>query len=162
MIEIRRLPPERWEDYKKIRLQALKTDSQAFGSSYEEEVLLSEVDWIRRIENAIFALEKNEIVGTIVIFYERGLKTRHIASIYGFYVAPEYRGKGIAKKLLAAALEEIRKRGGILKAKLAVNSEQKVAIKVYEDAGFVLAGRMKKELLVDGRFYDELAMEKMI
>lgn len=31
MIEITKLPPERWKDYKKLRLEALKNDARAFG-----------------------------------------------------------------------------------------------------------------------------------
>jgi len=38
MIEIKKLPPEKWQEYQKLRLDALLNDPIAFGSSYEEEI----------------------------------------------------------------------------------------------------------------------------
>ena len=49
MIEIKQLPPERWQDYQKLRLEALKADPIAFGSSYEEEISRPEEFWRNRI-----------------------------------------------------------------------------------------------------------------
>lgn len=37
-IQIIKLPPERWNEYKTLRLRALQDDPQAFGSSYAKEV----------------------------------------------------------------------------------------------------------------------------
>jgi hypothetical protein len=34
MIEIKKLPPKKWQEYQKLRLDALKADPVAFGSSY--------------------------------------------------------------------------------------------------------------------------------
>ena len=49
-----------------------------------------------------------------------------------------------------------------MKVKLTVNPEQRAVVKLYQDAGFIVAGRMKKELRVGRRFYDELIMENML
>jgi RimJ/RimL family protein N-acetyltransferase len=49
---------------------------------------------------------------------------------------------------------------GIAKIKLAVNSEQQAAIKLYKKFGFEIVGKLEKELFVDGQYYDELMMER--
>lgn len=162
MVEIRRLPTDRWRDYRDLRLEALKSDPSAFGSSFKEEEKLTESEWRRRIQNVLFALSDDRPVGMIVYTFDKGLKTRHIAEIYGFYVSANHRGEGVGTRLLAHALSLIRKNGGIVKVRLCVNPEQRVAVKLYKKAGFVVTGRMEKELKVGRRFYGMLFMERML
>lgn len=42
-----------------------------------------------------------------------------------------------------------------------VNPEQKTAVKLYEKFGFQTVGKLKNELKVEDKFYDEAIMEKM-
>ena len=64
--------------------------------------------------------------------------------------------------MLEHALLQIRKNRRVVKVKLVVNPEQRVAVKLYKKAGFVVAGRAKKELKVGRRFFDTLYMEKLL
>ena len=66
LIEVKKLPADRWRDCRDLRLEALKNDPMAFGSSYEEEESLSENEWRIRIKNALFALLNDKPVGMIV------------------------------------------------------------------------------------------------
>ena len=66
MIEVKKLPPDRWKDYRDLRLTALRSDPLAFGSSYAEEKNLTEDEWKRRLNNAIFVLSNDKPVGMIV------------------------------------------------------------------------------------------------
>ena len=161
MVEIRKLPADRWRDFRDLRLEALKSDPSAYGSSFEETKKLREAEWRRRIRSVLFALSDDRPIGMIVYVFDEGLKTKHIAEIYGFYVSANHRGEGIGSRLLERALLLIRKNRRIIKVKIAVNPEQRVAVKMYKKAGFVVTGRVKKELKVDGRFYGMLFMEKM-
>jgi ribosomal protein S18 acetylase RimI-like enzyme len=160
LIEISGLPPERWKDYRRLRLEALKSDPSAFGSSFEEEEALTEDEWRKRIPNALFALSDDNPIGMIGFFSNTRLKTKHAADIFGFYVRADHRGRGVGTRLLQQALVQIRKNKGILKVKLAVNPEQRAAVKLYKRAGFVGYGVSKKELKVGRRFFDMLYMEK--
>ncbi len=163
MVRISKLPSSRWKDYRSIRLRALRSDSRAFGSSYEEEKELEPKDWKRRISNAYFALsDDDKPVGTIVVFIENRPKTRHIANIFGVYVDKEYRGCGIGRMLLDRALHEVTRKKGIAKVKLQVNTKQVAAVRLYEKFGFKPIGVMKKELRVNSKYYDELCMEKLL
>ena len=162
MIEIGRLPVERWEDYKKLRLEALAHDPSAFGSSVEEEEAQSEDDWKRRIPNVLFAMSGDRPVGMIVFVTNSRIKTKHTAEIFGVYVKSSHRGKGIGSELLGEALSQIRKNRSVLKVSLSVNPEQEPAVELYRKAGFEVVGRARKDLKVGRRFYDLLYMEKFL
>ncbi|MGA2663484.1 MAG: GNAT family N-acetyltransferase [Nitrososphaerales archaeon] len=162
MLEIQRLPVERWREYRELRLEALRNDPTAFGSSPEEEERLGEEEWRRRIGNALFALMDGEPVGTVAVVFNDRSKTRHVADVFGVYVRPDRRGHGVGARLLEGALRLASEREGVVKVKLAVNPDQRAALGLYERAGFVVAGRLSKELKVGSAFYDELVMEKML
>ncbi|MGD0478357.1 MAG: GNAT family N-acetyltransferase [Nitrososphaerales archaeon] len=160
-MEIRKLPADRWRDHRDLRLEALKSDPSAFGSSFEEEETFTEDEWRKRIQNVLFALSDGRPIGMIVYVFDEGLKTKHIAEIYGFYVSANHRGEGVGTRLLERALLHIRKNKRVIKVTLAVNPEQRAAVKPYRRAGFVVTGRTEKELKVGRRFYGMLFMEKM-
>ena len=162
MIEIKKLPPGRWKDFQDLRLEALQNDPLAFGSSYEEEKNLTQDEWKRRIKNSLFAVSNDKPIGMIVYIINDKIKTRHVADIFGIYVKKEYRGQDIGTKLIESALKIIQKNGAVSKIKLTVNPEQKAAVKLYEKCGFQLAGRLKKELKVEDKFYDEIIMERFL
>ena len=162
MIEIKKLASSRWKDYRALRLEALKNDPIAFGSSYNEEIKLSNNEWKRRIKNSLFALLNDKPIGTIVYIFENKTKTKHIANIYGVYVKKEYRGQGVGKKLVESAISLIKKNKNIIKINLNVNPKQKAAVKLYKKYGFKTIGVLKKDLYVNGKFYDELIMEKQL
>jgi ribosomal protein S18 acetylase RimI-like enzyme len=161
LLEIGRLPADRWEDYRDLRLEALGSEPRAFGSSPEDETSLTEGEWKRRIGSTLFALQAGKPIGMIVILFNDRPKTRHVANVFGFYVSRGHRGKGIGTKLLDGALRLAREDGRIVKVSLTVNPEQRAAVELYKRAGFVVVGRMRDELKVGRRFFDELMMEKL-
>lgn len=162
MLEIKRLRADRWEEYRDLRLEALRRDPTAFGSSPEAEENLTEEEWRKRIQNTLFALSDGRVVGMVAVVLNERPKTRHVADVFGVYVSPDHRGGGVGTRLLEEAMRLIRKNGGVVKVKLAVNPEQRAAVRLYEKMGFQVAGRLKKELKVGRRFYDELLMEKLL
>ncbi len=162
MIEVKKLHSRRWKEYRDLRLEALKSDPIAFSSSFEEEKIFSDEEWKRRINNVLFAISNDKPVGMIGYIINNKNKTKHIANIFGVYVKKEYRRQGIGKKLFDIALKFIQKNVNVFKINLGVNSELKAAIELYKKHGFKIVGRLKKELLVDGKFYDELMMERIL
>jgi ribosomal protein S18 acetylase RimI-like enzyme len=162
MIEIAQLPPDKWEDLKKIRLEALKSDSRAYGSSFEEEMALTKEQWQTSMNSSLFAVIDNITVGMIRYHFETPKKTQHIANIYGVYVSKEYRNQGIGNQLMTGAISKIKEKKGTLKVKLTVNPLQESAVRLYTRHGFTPIGVCKKELFVDGTFYDEMMMEKYL
>jgi ribosomal protein S18 acetylase RimI-like enzyme len=161
MTEIKKLNEDRWQDFRDLRLEALKSDPIAFSSSHEEEQLLPESAWRERIKSILFAVSDNTPIGMVAIFHNNRIKTNHVCEIWGMYVRREYRGQGIGHKLMAAVLEEIPKLKGVAKIKIGVNPTQKAAEHLYRKYGFKAAGHFKKDMCVNGTFYDELFMEKL-
>ena len=162
MIRIGKLPKNKWEAFKGLRLEALNNDPAAFGSSFEEEKRLPEKVWRERTGNALFALSDGKPVGMLSYVFSPRAKTRHIVNIYGVYVMPKYRGLGIGEALLTKALSEIRKDRRIIKVQLSVNAHLRPAVSLYKNAGFEEVGRARKELKIGAKFYDMLLLEKEI
>lgn len=169
-IKIIKLPVERWEEYKNLRLEALQQEPQAFSSSYEEEVQSSDQDWKDRLIKfsgdgnflLLFAEVDGKLVGTMNTHIDGFIKMKHVAYIYGVYVSSDYRGKGVGKMLLAGILEWISTHSEVIKINLDVTTTQESAINLYKNFGFEKVGELKKELFVDCRFYDVYEMEKYL
>ena len=99
-IHIRRLNEDDWLAFSQIRLTALKTDPRVFGSNYERESQFSETDWRDRLnknDSAIFMLFDDETpIGMTSISIDREDPTGKTALLWGSWLAPEYRGKGLS------------------------------------------------------------------
>lgn len=161
-LEIVALPTERWEDYRKIRLEALSQESPAFGSSYEEEEKFPPEVWKQRISSMLFCLEDGVPVGMISYVIRNRVKTKHGADIFSMYVKPEHRRKGIGDMLIKEALKKIEEYSEVTKVVLSVVTSQESAIRLYEKNGFKPVGVLHKELRINGLFYDELVMERLL
>jgi ribosomal protein S18 acetylase RimI-like enzyme len=161
MANIIRITSDRWKEYKMLRLEALKNDPMAFTSSYEEEQEAADEKWIDDIKNKdfLFAEQNGKLIGMSSYSFETKNKTKHIANIWGVYVSPEHRGKGIGNQLLITVIGNIKQNKEIRKIRIGVNSDQIPAKRLYERAGFKVVGTLKNEIRHNGKFYDETIME---
>src|SRR6478672_5258367 len=97
-----------------LRLRSLRDEPQAYGSSYETALALTEAEKLaqfsRRTRNAdnfiVGAFDGDSLVGMMGLFREDGPKSQHRANIWGVYVAPEARQQGVAKTLLRKLIEQ--------------------------------------------------------
>ena len=101
-ISIRQLTESDWHLFSQVRLKALQTDPQVFGSNYKYESEFTETDWRSRLQspedNAIFMLfddEKPIGITGVGIFSDD--PTRRTAILWGSWLEAEYRGKGVSK-----------------------------------------------------------------
>ena len=165
--EIIKLPLNRWREHKELRLGALKTDSQAFLSTYEKEAEHPDEKWQQRLKSAneeitswmYFAQSDGKLVGMIGCFRDENDLKNHSAQIWGMYVTPAQRGKGIAKSLMSTLLKKLSANKDITKLKLEVNTDQKSAVKLYEHFGFK-ATETTPLVLGDGKEHQVIIMEK--
>ena len=162
MIRVVKLPGSRWQEARELRLEALRAEPGAFGSSYEEEVDRSEEEWRKRMKNTLYAVEGRRPVGMISRVFNDRAKTKHIAAIYGFYVTPGQRGRGAGRLLMERALGDVQKRRGVIKVQLSVNPKFRPALGLYRRFGFEVTGKARKELKVGREYFDMLYMEKEV
>ena len=170
LAEIISLAPERWQEAKRLRLEALREEPTAFASSLADEQAFRDEVWIARVTTAFqrdhnmtcYAELNGELVGMAGAIWPAREKTRHVAAVYGVYVSPAQRGQGIASQLMGKLLAELCGLPPIEKVGLTVNSACQPAVRLYERHGFERVGRALRELCVDGQYYDLLYMERCL
>lgn len=109
---LHRLLPSEWAEYKSIRLEALQSNPEMFGSSYLKEVTYSQNDWIALLENdkrAIFVLYNiDSIIGLTGVAIDRDDATS--AVLFSSFIRPEHRGKGMARLFYQARIDWAREK----------------------------------------------------
>ena len=83
----------------------------------------------------------------------------HVLELHGLAVSPAHQRRGIARRLLAAAGEEAKRRGA-RKLRLRVFAPNAKARGLYESAGFVVEGVLREEFLVEGAYVDDVLMAR--
>lgn len=128
---LKRILPTDWEDYKTIRLEALHTNPDKFGSSYQKEVAYSDETWRTLLENessAIFGLYyQGVLVGLTGVALYNGDHSKAI--LFSSFVKEEHRGKGLSKLFYAERIAWARGKGcvAILVSHRAGNEVSKAA-----------------------------------
>jgi adenylate kinase family enzyme/ribosomal protein S18 acetylase RimI-like enzyme len=151
----------------KSTLRALKTEPQAFGSSFSEMAQSPGETWQRRLQDVIdrkshllFARLRGKLVGMVGAFQQEEDRQSSTANIYGMYVDSEARFQGVGKMLLSRLLQNLAE-SGVKRARLDVNTDQLAAKQLYLSLGFAVTGS-KIQTLGDGRQHLELGMELLI
>ncbi len=150
------------EAYRAIRLRALMEEPEAFGASPEEFARASLADVAKRLrpseEAFVLGAWTPELVGMVGFFRQAGLKRRHQAMIWGMYVAPEARGQGLGRALLAEALTRAAAVPGIEQVHLGVVTRNTAARALYLSLGFTIYGTERHALKLGDRYVDEELM----
>ncbi|NHN31048.1 GNAT family N-acetyltransferase [Paenibacillus sp. S3N08] len=152
------------EIFWQLRLEALRLNPEAFGASYEDSLRESMADVVKRIKNdadnyilGAFT-EDGKLIAITGFRREPSTKQRHKGMIWGVYIKPEYRGKGIAKELLTEVIARGRELRGLQQLKLSVVSTNYAAFELYKKLGFEAYGLEKNALVHKGQGYDEHLM----
>ena len=162
VVQYLELPPERWQEYRDLRIESVQLEPYAFLGSVSDSQKLSEADWQARMKNMMFAEVNGTVVGMIGRYRENREKTDHVMQIVSFYVRPDWRGKGIGKGLLNQVIAEAREHPGVKKLELGVVPLQEAALNLYLNAGFSHIGTLHAVVCVDGKFYDEQLLEMLM
>lgn len=162
-MNIRRLTPEDAAAFQAFRLAALQDAPTAFGSSFDEEKSFApsviEGRLALKADRGPFgAFVEGELVGLVALGRENLSKLSHKALVWGLYVEPRHRGRGVARALLQEALALARSVPEVLQVNLSVNAGNAAAIRLYESLGFEVFGREPGALRIDGTLHDELHM----
>lgn len=166
-IDIRNIRVEEAKDYWALRLEALHKHPAAFGSAYEESVLLPMEEVEKRIgqDSSNFILgaftTEGQLIGTVGFKREQSLKMKHKAFIWGVYVSDNFRGQGIGKQLMVEVIRRGKKLEGLKQVTLSVVTTNGAAIDLYRKLGFETYGVERNALEYEGQGYDEEMMVYM-
>jgi RimJ/RimL family protein N-acetyltransferase len=154
--------------FRDLRLEALRTQPIAFGADYETNLAHPREFWEKRIAprdgvvSITYVAEANgELVGLTGIRAAEGRKERHNAWVWGVYVRPAWRGKGLGDRLVNACTEWGATQG-LRYAKLGVLTSNTPAICCYVRCGFTVYALDPEVLAWEGKYYDELLMAKRL
>jgi ribosomal protein S18 acetylase RimI-like enzyme len=104
----------------------------------------------------LFAKVNGQIGGMIGAFQSNNSDRAMIVSVY---VAPDYRGNGVASALMKAILNELMQRQHIRVLELTVTRGQEAAIRLYQNFGFDVIGK-EEEQMGDGCVHIGYVMER--
>lgn len=159
---IRQLTPTDVENYRTIRLEALKNKPEAFSSSYEDEVEFSVEKYRSRFNNdhtsTFGAFEGENLVGTVTLICETKKKIKHRATIVAMYVMPNQRKLGVGKALMNVAINKAKELKKIEQIYLAVTVGNEPAKQLYTSLGFATYGVDRNGLKIDDTYFDEELM----
>ena len=158
------------EVFRQLRLEALRSHPEAFGSDHDESAALPTSHWLERIRQAdgngngltcVAESDAGALVGMTGVVRDTGIKVAHNAFVWGVYVQPDWRGLGIGRELLNTCIKWAADRS-VLFIRLAAVTTNTRAIQCYARAGFETYGLQPQVIRANGRVYDELLMCKRL
>lgn len=152
---VRPLGEDDLEAYVELRRRSLEEAPLAFAASPDgdfagsvealREPIRRAPDWM------LFGAFDPELVGAAGLMRARHAKASHKMQVWGMYVAPSHRRRGLAAALLEAIVRHARSVPGVEWIQLGVTEAAGGARRVYERAGFVTWGREEDALRFGGR-----------
>jgi GNAT superfamily N-acetyltransferase len=149
--------------YKRLRLTALQTDPDAFGSNYAREVEFDDPTWLSRMsgfEGRIGVIFVDDVDGHATGIVGIGFSGRpDDTQLWGMWVAPGSRRTGAAQRLVEAAIQWSREQHARTITLWVVRSND-VAVALYKRNQFAATGDV--ETLPTNPCVDELAMQRVL
>jgi ribosomal protein S18 acetylase RimI-like enzyme len=134
------------ESFWHLRLEALRNDPASFADSTEEHQSTTVETARERLSSGdpatnfvVGMFEEGRLTATAGFYRSHHNKERHKGHIWGVYVRPESRGKGVARALMQEIIRRARSING-LEQVLLVASTHLPARKLYESLGFQAYG----------------------
>lgn len=176
---VRRLTPRDAAAYRTLMLDAYTRDAEAFTSTAGERQGQPLQWWAERIASddgtsvAFGAFDdtarsdttrsdSGALIGSAGLEFETRDKTRHKSLLFGMFVQPEHRGRGIGRALIEAAIAHARARPGSVVMNLALTGGNDAALKLYQSCGFETYGIEPMGLRIDGGYRGKVLMWRRV
>lgn len=159
-MRIRALEPSDLELFYSFRLRGLRENPEAFGSTFAEESAMT-VEARRshfHCEDENFVLgafgEGGQLIGVAGFYRAAHLKLRHKGFVWGMYVSPEARGRGVGRALLSSIIERGKSLPGLEQICLDVVTVNEAARALYLSQGFQIHALEWRAMKQEGEYYD--------
>jgi ribosomal protein S18 acetylase RimI-like enzyme len=148
--------------FRDLRLEALQTCPDAFGSTYETEMFRPLSYFVERLEKNVIlgGFDHGELVGMVGFYQKSGPKDRHKGIIWGMYVKPRLQGNGLGSTLLESVIQIGKMQ--VEQIQLTVVTTNQRAVRFYEASGFRGYGIEKGALKSGESYFDELLMVRFL
>lgn len=162
-VSIRQLTAEDWRVFSQVRLRALKSDPLVFGSNYEKESQFTEADWRSRLEqsddSAVFMLFANKTpIGITGVSVFRDDPTGKTALLWGSWLAPDFRGKGLSELMYKARLDWAKQHQTVKRIIVSHRASNLASKYANQKHGFIFT-RTHEKVWADGATEDEVCYE---
>lgn len=154
--QIRVLNEEDAGDLFKLRRGALLESPSAFLASPNDDLASSD-DAVRALlkrgpESVVLGVGTAALIGMLGLHrHTQTTKAAHKATLWGMFVLPQWRRRGLGARLLAAAIGYARGLEGVATVQLSVNESATAARHLYETAGFTVWGVEPDAMRIHGR-----------
>lgn len=126
----------------------------------KEVVLKNTESVIGNGDTCYIAVDKDKIIGFIIAVREKFIRTNHVATVV-IGILEEYCSKGIGYTLFQNIFSWASE-NNVKRLELTVITENKRAVNLYKKLGFNIEGVRTSSTLIDGIYYDEYYMAKII
>ncbi len=158
-----RFTPAEADAWRSIRLESLQRSPIAFIQTYEDEAAKTPEQQKRFLtKNCLLGWRdaQGEVVAVIGFYIPEARRLAHQGRVFATYVRDSHRGKGIADRLMEALIATASEQ--VSQLHLAVDVNNHAARALYERHGFTIYGTHPQALCVDGIYYDDHLMVKML
>ncbi len=164
-IQVRKLTEHDAEIFFKLRLESLQDSPSSYLSSYSEEVEMGKEFYIKNIFknpsdlNVILgAFSGDALIGIIGIYQGTRAKVSHQSVIWGMYINPGLRQKGIGKSLMAEVILHAKSKMSCQLIKISVEENNFPAINLYKSFDFETWGIEPMALKLGEKLHNEIHM----
>ena len=147
-----------------LRLEALRNDPASFADSTDEHLKTTVETTRERLSKndpgsnfIVGVFEHGQMIGTAGFFRRPNNKERHKGHIWGVYVLPESRGKGVGSALMKEIVRRARELDGLEQITL-VASANLPAQRLYKALGFESYGIEPHSLKIGHEYVDDVLM----
>ena len=170
-LTIRPLEIDDFATFLDIQREALLQSPELFGSDYEWFESLSLLSKEQRYEKYMnfpyqYILgavdDDGNIAGMIGYSSEDSSKTRHKGTVWGLFVRPEFRGKGIATIMVMSVLETAQDMLDVEQVQLTVSTHNEASYGLYLRLGFKVYGTELHAMKIGDSYVDEYHMVKFL
>ncbi len=159
---IRKLEPADAQAFKDLRVFAMTESPRAFGSSVMDEQNRSlesiKIMFSSSVSFGLGVFDSDTLIGLARCECSNRIKTKHKADIFGVYIHPNYRGKGLARRLLEQLISQAKAIDGLETLLLAVAEHNAPALALYQSLGFLEWGKEPDALRHEGERLTEVYM----